>query len=98
MTLAAETDGLPNPARRWAVASIALAIGMTVLDTSIANVALPVIARRMIEGRPYRSVEEWERVKDRARDDSQAEAWRRIRQMAETCRKDRDLYLKFIGN
>jgi competence protein ComEA len=25
--------------------------------------ALPVIARRMIEGRPYRSVEEWERVK-----------------------------------
>ena len=45
MTLATETDGLPNPARRWAVASIALAIGMTVLDTSIANVALPVIAR-----------------------------------------------------
>ena len=43
-------------------------------------------------------LEEWERVKDRARDDSQAEAWRRIRQMAETCRKDRDLYLKFIGN
>ncbi|HLZ83030.1 MAG TPA: MFS transporter [Caulobacteraceae bacterium] len=44
MTLAADTDGLANPARNWAVASIALAIGMTVLDTSIANVALPVIA------------------------------------------------------
>jgi len=40
-----EPDGLPTPARHWAVASMALAIGMTVLDTSIANVALPVIAR-----------------------------------------------------
>ncbi len=38
-------DGLSPPARSWAVASIALAIGMTVLDSSIANVALPVIAR-----------------------------------------------------
>ncbi len=38
-------DGLSPPARTWAVASIALAIGMTVLDSSIANVALPVIAR-----------------------------------------------------
>jgi hypothetical protein len=41
---------------------------------------------------------EWDRVKERARDDSQTDAWGRIRQMAETCRNDRDLYLKFVGN
>jgi DHA2 family multidrug resistance protein-like MFS transporter len=40
-----EADGLTTPARHWAVASVALAIGMTVLDSAIANVALPVIAR-----------------------------------------------------
>jgi DHA2 family multidrug resistance protein-like MFS transporter len=39
-----EADGLSTPARHWAVASVALAIGMTVLDSAIANVALPVIA------------------------------------------------------
>jgi DHA2 family multidrug resistance protein-like MFS transporter len=38
-------DGLDPPARYWAVGSVALAIGMTVLDSAIANVALPVIAR-----------------------------------------------------
>jgi hypothetical protein len=43
-------------------------------------------------------LEEWDRIKDRARDDSQADAWKRIRHMAETCRNDRDLYLKFVGN
>jgi DHA2 family multidrug resistance protein-like MFS transporter len=40
-----DVDGLDPLARRWAVASVALAIGMTVLDSAIANVALPVIAR-----------------------------------------------------
>jgi DHA2 family multidrug resistance protein-like MFS transporter len=39
-------DGLPMPQRAWAIASVALAIAMTVLDSSIANVALPVIARQ----------------------------------------------------
>ncbi len=39
-----QTDGLSAPARTWAVVSVALAILMTVLDSSIANVALPVIA------------------------------------------------------
>jgi DHA2 family multidrug resistance protein-like MFS transporter len=38
-------DGLAPSARGWAVASVGLAIFMTVLDSSIANVALPVIAR-----------------------------------------------------
>jgi hypothetical protein len=41
---------------------------------------------------------EWERVKDRARDESQMEAWQKIKEMAETCRQDRDLYLRFVGN
>ena len=38
-------DGLPVPRRYWAIATIILAIGMSVLDSSIANVALPSIAR-----------------------------------------------------
>jgi hypothetical protein len=41
---------------------------------------------------------EWERVQERVRDDSQREAWQKVRQMAETCRQDRDLYLRFVGN
>lgn len=41
---------------------------------------------------------EWERIKDRARDESQTEAWQKVKQMAETCREDRDLYLRFVGN
>ncbi|HEY2482496.1 MAG TPA: MFS transporter, partial [Caulobacteraceae bacterium] len=40
-----EIDGLDLPQRTWAIASVGLAIAMTVLDSSIANVALPVIAR-----------------------------------------------------
>ena len=40
-----ETDGLPVPQRYWAIAAIVLAIAMSVLDSSIANVALPSIAR-----------------------------------------------------
>ncbi|MBV8682230.1 MAG: MFS transporter [Caulobacteraceae bacterium] len=41
----AASDGLATPARYWAVASVGLALFMTVLDSAIANVALPVIAR-----------------------------------------------------
>jgi len=41
---------------------------------------------------------EWERAKDRVRDESQMEAWQKVKQMAETCRHDRDLYLRFVGN
>ena len=39
-------DGLPVPRRYWAIAAIVLAISMSVLDSSIANVALPTLARR----------------------------------------------------
>ena len=38
-------DGLPVPRRYWAIAAIALAISMSVLDSTIVNVALPTIAR-----------------------------------------------------
>src|SRR3979490_972119 len=38
-------DGLPVPRRYWAIAATLLAITMSVLDSSIANVALPSIAR-----------------------------------------------------
>jgi MFS transporter, DHA2 family, multidrug resistance protein len=39
------SDGLPVPRRYWAIAAIALAIAMSVLDSTIVNVALPTIAR-----------------------------------------------------
>jgi MFS transporter, DHA2 family, multidrug resistance protein len=38
-------DGLPVPRRYWAIAAIVLAVSMSVLDSTIANVALPSIAR-----------------------------------------------------
>jgi hypothetical protein len=41
---------------------------------------------------------EWEQVRERAHDDSQLLAWNKIKEMAETCQKDRDLYLRFVGN
>jgi hypothetical protein len=43
-------------------------------------------------------LEEWERIQDRAHDDSQKQAWRKVREMAGKCRDDRDLYLRFVGN
>ncbi len=41
------SDGLPMPRRVWAMVAIGLGIAMAVLDTSIANVALPTIAHRL---------------------------------------------------
>ena len=41
----AHPDGVPVPRRYWAIAAIVLAICITVLDSTIANVALPSIAR-----------------------------------------------------
>lgn len=43
-------------------------------------------------------LEEWERVRERARDDSQRAAWEKVKEMAEACQQDRDLYLRFVGN
>ncbi len=41
---AAEMDGLPWKQRRWAILAIAMAVAMSSLDGSIANVALPTMA------------------------------------------------------
>ncbi len=43
-------------------------------------------------------LDEWERVKDRAKDESQRDAWLKVKEMAETCKSDRDLYLRFVGH
>lgn len=42
-----ETDGLPVPRRYWSAATIWLAMAMSVLDASIANVALPTLAQEL---------------------------------------------------
>ena len=42
---AAPSDGLPLPRRHWAAAAIWLGMAMSVIDTSIANIALPTMAR-----------------------------------------------------
>ena len=42
---ASAPDGLPAPRRYWAIAAILLSISMSVLDSTITNVALPTIAR-----------------------------------------------------
>src|ERR1700744_3768629 len=41
---AGRADGLPVPRRYWAIAAIILAITMSVLDSTIVNVALPSMA------------------------------------------------------
>jgi MFS transporter, DHA2 family, multidrug resistance protein len=43
--MTANADGLPVPRRYWSIAAILLALSMSVLDSTIANVALPSIAR-----------------------------------------------------
>ncbi|MGI4954386.1 MAG: MFS transporter [Janthinobacterium lividum] len=50
MTEPVPQDGLPARARRLAVTTIILAVGMASLDTSIANTALPSIARDLNTG------------------------------------------------
>ena len=40
-----EHDGVPLPQRYWAIATVALGIIMAVMDSAIANVALPTIAK-----------------------------------------------------
>src|SRR4051812_1979982 len=40
-------DGLPTPRRYWSAATVWLGIAMSVLDGSIANVALPTIAGQL---------------------------------------------------
>src|SRR5271167_3090768 len=40
-------DGLPQPERGWAILTIAIGLIMSVIDGSIANVALPTIAEAL---------------------------------------------------
>lgn len=37
-------DGLESPRRQWALATVVIGIGLAVIDSSVANVALPAIA------------------------------------------------------
>jgi len=43
----AARDGLPPDARRWAMLSVAIGVGMASLDTAIANTALPAMAAEL---------------------------------------------------
>jgi hypothetical protein len=43
-------------------------------------------------------LQEWIRIKSRAKDETQLEAWSKVRDMAEACKSDRDLYLRFVGH
>ena len=43
-------------------------------------------------------LEEWEQIRERARDDAQRDAWQKIKDMALACQQDRDLNLRFVGN
>ena len=47
MTNTVHPDGLPTPLRYWSMLAIALGITMAVLDASVANIALPTIARQL---------------------------------------------------
>lgn len=41
------SDGLPSPQRLWSIVTIAVSVSMSMLDTTIANVALPTIAENL---------------------------------------------------
>lgn len=41
---------------------------------------------------------EWDLARDHVRDENQKHAWQKVKEMAESCREDRDLYLRFVGN
>ena len=43
----AEWDGLPMPRRVWAILAVAFGVSLSVLDGTIANVALPTIAAQL---------------------------------------------------
>ncbi len=47
MSNASLPDGLDTPQRHWAALGLMLAIAITVLDSSMANVALPAIAKQL---------------------------------------------------
>jgi DHA2 family multidrug resistance protein-like MFS transporter len=46
-TITLEQDGLPPGPRIWAIVALALGVGMSALDTAIANTALPAMAQQL---------------------------------------------------
>ncbi len=40
-------DGIPMPRRIWAILAVAFGVSLSVIDATIANVALPTIAREL---------------------------------------------------
>ena len=40
-------DGLPLPGRYWAILNLAVGLALSVLDSAIANIALPAIAKEI---------------------------------------------------
>ena len=40
-------DGLPLPLRYWAILNLAVGMALSVLDSAIANIALPAIAKEI---------------------------------------------------
>ena len=47
LTTIIHPDGLPKPLRYWAMLAIGLGITMAVLDSAVANIALPTIAQQL---------------------------------------------------
>ena len=50
-----EWNGLPMPRRLWAILAVTFGVALSVLDGTIANVALPTIAHELESRRPIRS-------------------------------------------
>ena len=48
-------DGLPMPRRLWAILAVAFGVSLSVIDSAIANVALPTIGLELGSRRPTRS-------------------------------------------
>ena len=42
-----EWNGLPMPRRLWAIVAVAFGVSLSVIDSVIANVALPTISEEM---------------------------------------------------
>lgn len=45
--IAPPADGIPMPRRIWAILAVAFGVSLSVIDSTIANVALPTISRAL---------------------------------------------------
>lgn len=53
--IARPDDGLPMPRRLWAILAVAFGVSLSVIDSAIANVALPTIGLELGISSPTRS-------------------------------------------